>query len=258
MIQSSILRATVLTALLPALASAAPPPAAGPRLTTAQAEALVREVSAAVEQIRGLKFKTPVAMKVIDGATARENFRAKIPAEHEAEIRYTQAAYVHLGLVPKGTDLLTGYLDLAEKDVLGYYESGSKTFYLLDHVRPAEVRSVVAHELTHALEDQNYDLGALQRKARDDDHAIAIRALVEGSATAVMLAFVSRDQGQEKASQELEKGEAQRAQRLQIAPSFTQRSVLMPYVLGFTFLLRGKPWGWITEGGVLIKDLEQA
>jgi hypothetical protein len=234
-------------------------PGSAPRLTPAQAEALVREISAAVEKLRGLKFKTPVTMQVIDGATARRNFKAKISPWAEAEARHTQNAYVHLGLVPRGTDLVTRYLDLAEKDVAGYYEHGTKTFYVLDHVSEDDVRSTMAHELTHALEDQHYDFAAVSERANgDSDHATAISAVIEGSATAVMLAFLSREQGRKQAGEKLEEGESKRAATLRIAPSFTQRSLILPYLLGFTFLLRGAPWEWSLGDGVVIADLHQA
>ena len=228
------------------------------RLTPAEAEALVREVSAAVEQLRGLKFKTPVQVEIIDGATARANFKARIdPAEVE-QVKDTQAAYVQLGLVPRGTDLIASYLDLAEKDVLGYYEHGRKTFVLLSHVSSEDVKGVMAHELTHALEDQNYDLDAVSKQAKgDDDRDTAIRAVVEGSATAVMIAYLSRNGGEKKAREELEKTESRRARRLKAAPSFTQRSLMLPYVLGFTFLLRGKPWEWHFDG-MRIADIQQS
>jgi hypothetical protein len=197
-------------------------------------------------------------MQVIDGATARESFKARISPWEQAELRHTQNAYVQMGLVPAGTDLLTGFLDLAEKDVAGYYEHGSKTFYLLDHVAAAEVRGVIAHELTHALEDQHHDLGAIARKASGDgDHSIAISAVVEGSATVVQLAFLSREVGEKEASAAVEQSGARRAERLRIAPSYTQRSLMLPYILGFSFLLRGKPWQW-TDGGVVIADIERA
>ena len=100
---------------------ACPASAAGepqPALTAAEAEALVREVSAAVEKLRHLKFKTPVKMQIIDGATARENFKAKVQPVEEAGITNTQHAYAQLGLIPPTTNLLSDYYHLAEKGVL--------------------------------------------------------------------------------------------------------------------------------------------
>jgi hypothetical protein len=153
---------------------------------------------------------------------------------------------------------VTGYLDLAEKDVAGFYEPGSGVFYLLDHVPPDQARGTIAHELTHALEDQHYDLQAVSKRAKNDDHATAITAVVEGSATAVMLAFLGREENKKAADTQFEKQEASRAERLKIAPSFTQRSLLMPYMLGFTFLLRGKPWEWVLGDGVQLSDIDAA
>ncbi|HEX6737858.1 MAG TPA: hypothetical protein VF310_06295 [Vicinamibacteria bacterium] len=233
-------------------------PAAPKRITAAEAEAMVRDVSAKIERIRGLKFKKPVTVTVIDGATARANFKAKIAPQEETEAGHTTQAYIQLGLVPPRTDLVTGYLDLAEKDVAGYYEHGSGTFYLLDHVAPDEVRGVMAHELTHALEDQNYDFDVVSKRGANADHNTAITAVIEGSAMAVMLAFLDREVGKKKAAEEMERAEAQRAQRLQVAPSFTQRTLMLPYLLGFSFLLRGRPWEFFIGEGVLLKDMEQA
>ena len=124
----------------------------------------------------------------------------------------------------------------------GYYEHGSGNLYLLDHVSPDEVRGVIAHELTHALEDQNYDFEAVSKRSENADQSTAITAVIEASATAVMLAFLDRDMGKEKANEKLERTESKRAQRLKVAPSFTQRSLMLPYLLGFSFLLHGKPW----------------
>jgi hypothetical protein len=228
------------------------------RLTPQQAQEMVVEVSKIVEQIRGLKFKTPVSAQIISSATARENFKSKITEKDMQELRNTQNAWIHLGLIPPGTDLVAKYLNLTDKDLLGYYEDGTKTFYVLDHVSAGEVRSVMAHELTHALEDQNYNLASVTKKAQDDDHLIAIKAVIEGSATVVELAFMSREVGSDLATKKVAENETKRAERLKIAPSFTQRSLLLPYLLGFTFLLRGKPWEWHVGGGVKISDLDDA
>src|SRR5205823_2272687 len=94
------------------------PAAASPRpphpLTLPEAEALAREVGAKVETIRGMKFRTPVAVKIISGAQVREQFKSRLQPKEEAELRSTQEAYIQLGLVPPGTDLRRGYLDLGE------------------------------------------------------------------------------------------------------------------------------------------------
>src|SRR5262249_24570262 len=55
----------------------------------------------------------------------------------------------------------------------------------------------------------------------------------------------------------VEDAQEKRAAKLKRAPSFTQRSLIMPYVLGFSFLLRGRLWNWV-GGGVLTSDIDFA
>lgn len=258
-ILSSRLGAVPLCAAAAAETPKTTPRAPRTRLTTQQAEALVREMSAVVEKIRGLKFKTPVQMKIVNGATARESFKSKIEARDEEQMRYVQEAYLHLGLIPKTANLLTDYLKLAEEGVDGYYEPGTKVFYLLDHVSPDEVKGVMAHELTHALEDQHYDLKAVAKQAQgDDDRGTAISALIEGSAMLVMLSYLDMEMRKGKVVvREVEKSEGKRVERLKSAPSFTQRSLMLPYTLGFTFLLRGDLGNWF-RGGILASNIDYA
>lgn len=247
--------------------SAAPPPAspapartpsptAAARLGPERLQVVVSEVAAEVERIRGLRFKTPVSMEIVDGATARAQFKAKITAGTEEQARHAQNAYVHLGLVPPGTDLLRNYLDQAESDVLGFYDHREKKLYLLSHVPASEVRGVVAHELTHALEDQHFDFEAVSRlSGGNDDHATAISSLIEGSAMMVQVTY-GRYHASESAAEEAEQGELKRANRLRGAPSFVQQSVILPYLLGFSFVLRGRPWNF--GEGVPVRDLAEA
>jgi hypothetical protein len=243
---------------LPVLAGARQPAKPGPaRITTAQAESLIREVSATVEQLRKLRFKTPVAVEVIDGATAREDFASRVDEADLARAKHTRDAWAHLGLVPEASDLVKAELDLAQTDVLGYYRSGSRTFRLLSHVAEREVRSVMAHELTHALEDQHYDLEALHQRARNEDHAVAIRAVIEGSAMVTTLAMLQRQSGIGKAKEEAARASRERAKGVAGKPSFVQMRLMLPYTLGFSFLLRGKPWEWLFDG-VRMQDIEQA
>jgi hypothetical protein len=226
-------------------------------LSPARAEALVREMSATVERLRRLKFKAPVAVEVVDGSTARKDFEADLDDAEREKARHTRNAWVHIGLVSEKTDLVAEHLASAEKDVAGYYQSGSKVFRLLSHVSELELRSVMAHELTHALEDQHYDLEAVQKRATNEDHAVAIRAVIEGSAMVTTLSVLHRQGGIGKAREEAALSSRKRATSVQGAPTFVQMQLLLPYTLGFSFLLRGKPWELLFDG-VRIEDIEQA
>ena len=128
---------------------------------------------------------------------------------------------------------------------------------MLNHVSELELRSVMAHELTHALEDQYYDLQAVQKRATNDDQAVAIRAVVEGSAMVTTLSVLLSQGGIGKAKEAAALASQKHATSVQGAPTFVQMQLLLPYTLGFSFLLRGKPWELLFDG-VRIEDIEQA
>jgi hypothetical protein len=226
-------------------------------LTTAQAEALVRETSATVERLRRLRFKTPVTVEVVDSAAARKDFESQLDDAEREQARVTRDAWVAIGLVAPGTDLVAAHLDTAEKDVVGYYQSKSKTFRLLSHVSEREVRSVMAHELTHALEDQHYDFEMVMKGATNADHAVAIRAVIEGSAMVTTLSIQRTQGGIGKAKEEAARSSQARAKTVEGKPTFVQMQLLLPYTLGFSFLLRGKPWELLFDG-VRIEDIDKA
>lgn len=218
---------------------------AGTAEKTEDTAALVRSLGPHVERIRGLRFKRPVTVQVVDEAAAREHFKRR--AERlwpEEQVKHDQAAYVNLGLITRGTDLMGELLDLLEERVLGYYDPGSDTFFLIEGVSPDAAALVIVHELTHALDDQHFGIDALIEKLRDDDDAsTALGAVVEGSGMLVMSAYALEEMQSGRLKPDvllkLQQKEGQQAARLRALPSFFQRSLAAPYALGATFLLRG-------------------
>lgn len=215
------------------------------KITLDEAVELTRTVAPRVEEIRGLKFKRPVAVKVVDDKVAREHFKARIVKEYpEAKLRADERAYAQLGLIPAGSQLLAAFLDILEEQAGGYYDPETDTFYVLDDMPKGVGPILVAHELTHALDDQHYGIdGMLYAVKEDDDRASAVGAVVEGSGTVVMSAFLMQEMQAGRlgpaALAEVQKTEAGQGAKLAAALPFLRRSLLSSYVLGFPFLLRG-------------------
>ena len=232
-------------AVLAALTTAPGDPPAPAKISLEEAIELARAVTPRVEEIRGLKFKRPVAVKVVDDPAARQHFKARIGKEYpEARLRADEQAYAQLGLIPAGTLLLPGFLDILEEQAGGFYDPDSDTFYVLDDMPKAVGPILVAHELTHALDDQYYGIdGMLDQVKEDDDRAAAVGAVVEGSGTLVMTAFLMQEiqagRLHLEALTELQKSEAGQGAKLAAALPFLRRSLLSSYALGLPFLLRG-------------------
>ncbi|MBZ5641104.1 MAG: hypothetical protein LAO51_20385, partial [Acidobacteriia bacterium] len=208
--------------------------------------ALLADVSPQVEEIRGLRFKRPVAATVIDAAAARAYAAKRLRFLATAEdLDAEQSLYELLGLVPSGAEVVTEYLDVFDEQAGGFYDPTSKTFSLLGHMPRGVGPFLASHELTHALEDQYFDLDGRLAAARGNDDAIfALSAVHEGSATLVMASYAARAvaAGRLRSSdlEELQESDAGRGEKLQAMPPVLRRQLLGAYLLGATFLLRGR------------------
>ncbi len=99
------------------------------------------------------------------------------------------------GLIPKGFPLDSFMLDVLTDQVAGLYDPKGKEFYIADWIPRDEQREVMAHELTHALEDQSFHIDPWIKAARPNiDAEEARQAVSEGSALAAMVDYSLRDQ----------------------------------------------------------------
>ncbi|MBA3415923.1 MAG: hypothetical protein H0U10_11935 [Chloroflexia bacterium] len=104
-------------------------------------------------------------------------------------------AYVALGLLPEGTDLLALYLDLLGEQVAGYYDPLTDEMVVLgeDADLDAVEEFTYSHEIVHALQDAHLGLDAITESLteRNGDEATAIVSLVEGDATVASLDYLT-------------------------------------------------------------------
>jgi hypothetical protein len=232
--------------LAPVLARAPEPPPSPPAapsatISAATAEALMKDIVVEVERIRGLRFKKPVPVKVVGDADTRAHVLARLETmTSREEIEADSAAYRLLGLLPPGVDLLESLLGVLEEQVGGYYDPEAETFYLLDDMPAAAASILMAHELTHALEDQHFDLDRRLRGAKaDDDRLFAYSAVHEGSATLLMGISLAEAlaQGRMKldALQAFAETEAGRGEKLAALPAVLRRNLMGSYLLGAAF-----------------------
>lgn len=168
-----------------------PPPAETP--SPAKAERLppvLAKVAREVEEIRDLKFRRAVSAEPV----SRREMNKLVTTFYEETWPRDQAdaeerALVTIGALPEGTDLFRAVLDLATSVFVGVYdtETGRLVIESGQSLTPF-ARMNLAHELTHALDDQHFDLGMLDELSRSclDDHAVAYRSLAEGDAVSVM------------------------------------------------------------------------
>ena len=158
--------------------SAAPPP---PSTAPEAVEGVVRSLQAFVEDERGLRFREPVDVTLLADA-AFEARLLETEDEELEEVREAEAILRAMGLLEPGVDLVETVRDLTARSVLGFYDPEEDELV----VRGAEVtpfvRTVLVHELLHALEDQHF---GLHRPDLGDEAFLGFQALAEGSAVRV-------------------------------------------------------------------------
>lgn len=146
------------------------------------------------EKIRGLRIKNPVPCLVSDRKKIRNYVVQVVKQELPAErLEYEEFIYKALGMIPQNYNYQEAVIELYTSQIGGYYDPQRNHFVMADWI-PLDLQYPVAvHELTHALQDQHYNLkNFTDSKALTTDNLLARAALVEGDATAVMLDYTAR------------------------------------------------------------------
>jgi hypothetical protein len=231
-----------------ALAGQAPATAPTPPTPTAQAlDRLADEVAREVEQLRGWTFKRPVKKERISTARAQLDIQRIVLAAATPDRRARLQAFLRVaGLIPHDCNLLATSLAILDQQVAGYYEPATRTLKLVDRPDPMPAfveRMVLAHELTHALDDQTIDLASLMKSGSGmEDTDFVAAAIGEGSATSLMLQSMLAAQKSGRftltdLSHYVAK-ELSRSQTLEQLPRYFS-AMFASYVVGAAFLAKG-------------------
>ena len=200
---------------------------------------VVERVARRVEHLRELRFKEIPEVHTVSPAEAREEALALLDKEYPAEQRRNDEQVLKLlGLIPPDSDLRELAGTIFSEEIAGYYDPRANRLTL---VSDGDIdRITLAHELTHALEDQHFELG--DEESRLDDSITANQALIEGTATVLMLDFASGRRGDRDAllgSLDLA-GLFSSSSGL---PPYLQRALLFPYSAGARFVDAIGTWG---------------
>jgi hypothetical protein len=152
-----------------------------------------------------------------------------------------------LGLLPETFPLDDFLVDLLTEQIAGLYDPKTREFYIADWIEPGEQREVMAHELTHALQDEHYSIDKWADAAKpNDDAEFARHAVLEGSAFAAMMDWTFRGQGlhfrdvpnlDKLLNPEMMSG-GEKDSKFESAPPYLRDVLLFPYLTGAVFTQR--------------------
>ena len=243
-------------------ASPAPAVPASPAMAnTPEFIATADEVLNEMSQITGWNLKTPLKKSLRSRAEIRAYVLSQMDDEKDAKERYASAKSAEaFGLIPKDFDLDAFLVDLLTEQIAGLYDPKAHEFYIADWIPAEEQRMVMSHELTHALEDQHFQIEPWVKAARpNDDAEMARESVLEGSATAAMLEYELKDKGLNlKDLPDFDPsvfvGDLADTPQLKKAPPFIKDSLMFPYFSGLTFSMAVlKSSGWAGFTGVFAR-----
>jgi len=214
------------------------------------------QIKREIEELRGKKFKEEVAVRLADQETFIEY--VKLRADDEEELLAQEMTAKLLGMVPGEIDLLAMTMSFLEEQVGGFYDPTEKTFYIMESFTGGVARVIMAHELTHALDDQYHDLdGTMKSFEGNTDAALAHHAIVEGSGMALMALWVQKNLGSLSMKEIMQAQASMGSDAVEAAPPFVWKPLMAVYLRGESFLRRTNVWSLIASA-VRMDDIEQA
>jgi hypothetical protein len=226
------------------------------KITDAEAQELFKsfdEILAFASRDTGLPIKSPVKHKIVSRDEVEKYMLERMKDDPDAaRLERSEISIKKFGLIPKDMNLRNYMVALLKEQIAGFYDSKTKVMYLLDWVTPEGQKPVLAHELTHALQDQNYDLekwgqvnedklSGREEMVRDEQRA-ARQAVVEGQATLVLVDYLLQPYGKtvvtapevvDMLKQQMVGGGS--TPLFSRAPLFLKQALLFPYDAGFDF-----------------------
>lgn len=240
------------------------PPALPDGVAPLSAETAKRfqDLLAAAEKYRGLSARQPIAA----GTLAEPELRKKMAESLAEDLSTDQLKAIEIGakafgLIPETLDLSRYLPELLTSQVAGFYDPVRHYLALVQREPSREPQEgleaddvVLVHELTHALQDQHFDLQKFEEIDPLSDASAARAALAEGDATLTMTSFLA-GMNVEEASGSIANAmksyfedagipsDVPGGAEMADAPAWIRDSLLFPYVEGLTFCMEVKHLG---------------
>ncbi len=252
-------------AIPPAQCQPAPKIQTETHISAAEAQELFRSVDSilkfASEDTR-LAIHQRVKRELASREQVQSYIQERIKNDEDAQrLQRSELVLKKFGLLPPEFNLRAFLVQLLREQVAGYYNPKNKTVYMLDWVEPEAQRPVLAHELTHALQDQNFQLEKWANLGRDprsdqkktgqdsdqdpesDEQIAAREAVVEGQAMAVLIDYLLAPSGRSLAdspmiADAIKMGMMQGSASpiLESAPLYIREALMFPYRYGLGFV----------------------
>jgi len=216
-----------------------------------------REIQEKVAEMRGLRFQAEVKVGVQKPEDLRamlvENFEKEAPAE---EIAKQEAVLKRFGLLPADFDLRAQLLQFLSDQIGGFYDPEKKELFLIERdlggmeaAQAMNDKMVMAHELHHALQDQNFGLDRWFELLGDhEDRVQGYKSLIEGEAQLVGMTYLFGNMGRGKV--DLKQLNRMQEMMMKFTPEGAKFAKIPPYLLENMMF----PY---TQGAEFVQDMQR-
>ncbi len=241
---------TIATLLLGSSQAARETQGASATASAARNAAIVATTAAVLKETSDIR-ELPILRDVKSGSQTRADIERMVIKNLDsqttpAEMHATEVALRKLGLVPPEFQFRSFFIKLLTEQVAGYYDTRAQQFYLADWIELEGQKPVMAHELTHALQDQHFNLKRFEKWPKgDSDAELAAHALIEGDATLTMTLYMAKNPLVALAFVRSLGETANSSEQFKQAPRALRESLVFPYERGLewaTKLYRSGGW----------------
>ena len=195
----------------------------------------VASIASFVEAQRGARFEHPVYVDFlpVDGFKQEVNISEDVTDDDRKELEQAAGALRAVGLLSGNVNLEAMLNQAQEEGIIGFYSPSEERITIRGEELTPAVKVTIAHELTHALQDQLYDIRDLEDGAAS---STAVRALIEADAERIEDAYIETLSESEKAEYEAAREQAGDEANLDGVPEVLLHSLFFPYTFGPPFL----------------------
>jgi hypothetical protein len=230
-----------LAAVIILVVALVPPPAV--EAQSPEVMQAIERVEESVEEIRGLKFLEEVETRFMSQDELRQKLIDDLNEDYtQDEWERDEGILKLLGFLEEDQDYYGLLLDLYTEQIAGFYSPADKYLALIsgEESMNAYDRLVLSHELTHALQDQHFDLYRPpfhDPDSENNDAVFAASCLVEGDATVAMYSYAETFTPKDQWELQEAYGDI-KSEKMDAAPRYIRDSLLFPYQEGEKFARR--------------------
>ena len=204
------------------------------------------------QKIRELNFIKPVAYITVKKEAVKEILNKKLEQQYsDKEFNDKIEAYVKIGLLDSSKGIREIMLGMLGEQIAGFYDTDRHVLYTISDLglEPQFDAMIYVHELTHALQDQHFNLTSLGINDKgNDDKVAAVMSLIEGDATLVIMQYFTK-YGKLNLKM-LMQAMLMDSSKLNSAPYVLKKTLMFPYMDGMGLINKiynTKGWTGVNE-----------